>query len=352
MDPMAAVAEQFVSAAAEDFPTSPLYQALKPIVARQPAILELLTHRRAGQQAPYLFFGAVHHLLLDGCQHPLREFFPSIVGDQARAPGAAGPALVDFCHAYRNDLAHQIRHRLVQTNAVRRVVGLRYALATIAPTCDQPVHLIEVGASAGTLLHVDRYNYRIGGRSFGPPEAPVTIDSRWLGTDPILDLDTISQIASRIGVDLHPVDVTDPDQRAWLRALIWPENSADAELLDAALTSLADDPPRILAGDGIDVCPQLAGQLPRGEPRVVFHAATRMHVPVERRAAFDHAIDALGADGPLYHVWLEPSTAPHHLDVPDNRPVIRYHTSVRRRPEPLVQIAGHGQWLAPLETEA
>jgi hypothetical protein len=33
MDPMAAVAEQFVSAAAEDFPTSPLYQALKPIVA-------------------------------------------------------------------------------------------------------------------------------------------------------------------------------------------------------------------------------------------------------------------------------------------------------------------------------
>jgi hypothetical protein len=76
------------------------------------------------------------------------------------------------------------------------------------------------------------------------------------------------------------------------------------------LTSLADDPPRILAGDGIDVCPQLAGQLPRGEPRVVFHAATRMHLPVERRAAFDQAIDALGAGGPLYHVWLEPSTAP------------------------------------------
>ena len=84
----------------------------------------------------------------------------------------------------------------------------------------------------------------------------------------------------------------------------------------------------------------------------MFHAATRMHVPVERRSAFDQAIDALGADGPLYHVWLEPSTAPHHLDVPDNRPVIRYHTPVRQRPEPLVQIAGHGQWLAPLETEA
>ena len=88
MDPMAAVAEQFVSAAAEDFPTSPLYQALKPIVARQPAILELLTHRRAGQQAPYLFFGAVPHLLLGGCQHPLREFFPSIVGDRCRRPRA------------------------------------------------------------------------------------------------------------------------------------------------------------------------------------------------------------------------------------------------------------------------
>ena len=101
-------------------------------------------------------------------------------------------------------------------------------------------------------------------------------------------------IASRVGVDLNPVSATDADQRLWLRALVWPENRADARLLEAALTSLATDRPVVIAGDAIDVCPGLGRDLPPGEPRVVFHAATRMHVPPSRRAAFDEAIDSVG----------------------------------------------------------
>lgn len=219
----------------------------------------------------------------------------------------------------------------------------------IAETCDQPVHLVEVGASAGTLLHVDRYRYRIGGRSFGPVDAAVTIDSRWRGDGPVPELGVIPPIASRTGVDLHPVDVTDPDERAWLRALVWPENSADAGLLDSALAGLAADPPRLISGDGIDVCPDLGRRLPPGEPRVVFHAATRMHVPADRRAAFDQAIDSIGEHGPLFHVWLEPGHVPHDGDMPDDRPVLRFHGPGGGGTQPLVQIAGHGQWLAPVD---
>ena len=72
------------------------------------------------------------------------------------------------------------------------------------------------------------------------------------------------------------------------------------------------DPPTLIAGDAIDVCSKLVTQLPADEPRVVFHAATRMHVPAQRRIAFDDAIDAMGKTGPLHHVWLEPPAAPHH----------------------------------------
>lgn len=351
VDRLAAVAEEFVGARAEEFPTSPLYRALKPVVAGEPAILEMLTHRRAGQQAPYLLFGAVHYLLLAGAEHPLREYFPSVVGEAARATEGVGPALVDFCRSHRAELDQLIRTRLVQTNAVRRAVGLRYALALIAGSCDQPVHLVEVGASAGTLLHVDRYRYRLGEHTFGPADAPVTIDSRWRGAGLPLDLDATPEIASRTGIDLHPVDATDPDQRAWLRALVWPENAADARLLDAALASLAADPPRMIAGDGIDACPEVDRELPPGEPRVVFHAATRMHVPPDRRAAFDQAIDAMGEHGPLYHVWMEPDHVPHYGDSVYDRPVLRFH-GPSGGTRPVVQIAGHGQWLAPLGCSA
>jgi hypothetical protein len=343
---------QFDGPLAERFPTSPLYNVLRHTVAAQPTILQMLVHRRPGQQAPYLFFGAVQYLLLRGVPHPLRTFYPSVVGPRSREPEQAGPALIDFCRTYRDELGQQIQTRLVQTNVVRRVIGLRIALAEIAKTSPAPIHLIEVGASAGVHLHADRYRYLIGDRTYGRPGATVTVDSRWIGAHPPPDLDPIPPIATRVGIDLNPVPATDSDQRRWLRALVWPENQADAHLLETALTSLAADPPAIIAGDAAEVCPKLGRDLPRGEPRIVFHAATRMHVPRSGRAAFDAAIDSIGDAGPLFHAWQEPAIAPHHRCRADERPVLVMHGPGRSQAEPLVQIDGHGQWVAALDAVA
>jgi hypothetical protein len=293
------------------FTTSPLYQSLCKVVAQDQSILELLTQRRKGQQASYLLFGAVHYLLLSGVQHPLGNFYPSLVNALADDPREAGPVLLDFCHAYRDELGKLVRTRLVQTNVVKRAAGLLVALWAVRRRCKQPVHLIEVGASAGIHLHFDRYRYVIGGRVFGQRDAKVVIETQWRGKETPPHLDDMPPIVSRVGIDLNPVDVADPSERLWLRALVWPENQHEADLLAAALESVAKEPPTIVAGNAIDVCPRLAQHLPAGEPRVVFHAATRMHVPIERRTAFDEAIDAVGEHGPLYHVWQEPPSAPH-----------------------------------------
>jgi hypothetical protein len=141
--------------------------------------------------------------------------------------------------------------------------------------------------------------------------------------------------------------VDEASERLWLRALVWPEDQHKAALLAAALDVVAADPPEIIAGDAADVCPGLGRRLPPGEPRVVFHAATRMHVPQRRRAAFDRAIDSVGADGPLYHAWLEPAAAPHHGYPPDERGMLALH-GPGGGPVPLVQADGHLEWLAPL----
>ena len=259
------LSEQFVGPSAEHFPTSPLYQVLRRTVAEQPAILEMLLHRRPGQQAPYLFFAAVKYLLLSGVPHPLRTFYPSLVGARSRGPEQASPALVDFCETYHDDLDRQIRTRLVQTNVVRRVVGLRLALAEVAKTSSAPIHLIEVGASAGVHLHVDRFGYLIGDRRYGLDGATATVDSRWIGAHPPPALDPIPPIATRVGIDLNPVPTADADQRRWLRALVWPENESDARLLDAALSSLAADPPAIIAGDANARTAQSPGSIRRGD---------------------------------------------------------------------------------------
>ena len=331
------------------FTTSPLYQSLCKVVAQDPSTLELLTQRQTGQQASFLFFGAVHYLLLSGVQHPLRNFYPSLVDRVTASPGEAGPFLLDFCRTYRDPLETLIRTRLVQTNVVKRAAGLLVALRTVRMRGIERVHLIEVGTSAGIHLHVDQYRYLMGDRVFGQQNAKVIIETQWRGKQPPPDFDERPQIVSRIGIDLHPVDATDPRERLWLRALVWPENQHEADQLSAALESVASDPPTIIAGDAIDVCPTLGKRLPSGEARIVFHAATRMHVPAERRAAFDAAIDTIGEDGPLYHVWQEPVSAPHAGMPSDPRGVLALHGPGDEQPISLAQVNGHLDWIAPLD---
>ena len=328
------------------FTTSPLYRTLCPFVARERPILELLTERREGQQASFLLFGAVHYLLLLGVKHPLSSFYPSLVGETALEPGGVGPVFRRFVRDYRDDLLPIIRTRLIQTNVVKRVIGLRYALAAIAPRCKQPMHLIEIGSSAGIHLLFDQYKYVIGKHLYGDEDSPVCVQAEWRADQEPLNLNKLPLIASRVGVDLHPVNVRDERERLWLRALVWPEDKHKAALLEAALRMLSSERPRLIEGDALDVCPQLAADLPFGEPRVVFHAATRMHVPEERRHLFDSAIDAVGHSGPLFHVWQEPTWAPHHDSVADPRGAIEFHGPGDEKPVSLVLVDGHLEWLA------
>jgi hypothetical protein len=343
---LAALAARFADP--HEFGSSPLYRALSRTVANEPRLLRLAARGRPGQHPPFLFFGAVQALLLADPEHPLARFYPSIVGADPETPVAppdeAGPVLVDFCLQHETEIAALIETRLVQTNVVRRALALRLGLAAIARSASQPgrppartpVHLIEVGASAGALLRFDHYGYELGGRTFGERASPVQISSEWRSVDPVPDLDALPPIASATGIDLNPLDATNPADRRWLEALIWPENRSEADLLHAALAIVAADPPPILAGDAVDICPSLASTLPPGEPRVVFHAMTRLHVPADRLAAFDAAIASLGQSGPLYWLSLE---GPGALDLrgPDG--------SLRH----LARCGARIEWIKPLD---
>ncbi|MEV5709025.1 DUF2332 domain-containing protein [Actinoallomurus sp. NPDC052274] len=333
------------------FTSSPLYRSLCMSAADDRDLLEILTERRAGQQPSYLLLGAVHYLLLRGVRHRLRDFYPSLVGSAAADPNDAGPVFLDFCRVHRAELRRLVRERLVQTNVVKRSVALKIAMSVIADRCDRPVHLIEVGASAGVHLLFDRYRYVISGRTSGPADADVTIETKWLGSDLPPAYDRCPPIAGRTGVDINPVDVTDPDERLWLRALVWPENQQEADLLSAAFHQLIEYPVDVIAGDAIDICPSLGRRLPPGEPRVVFHAATRMHVPPAQRAEFDSAIDSIGEHGPLFHVWQEPSTAPPRGSGTDVPEALAMHGPDGIDPIPLIQVDGHLEWIAPLTVE-
>ena len=321
------------------FHDSPLYQTLCGVVAGDDRLLELAAHARAGQQPLNLLMGATHMVVARDPSLPFARFFATVAGGAAEPPGAAAAEYAGFCAAHRDALTELLQTRLVQTNEPARATAVRYALHEIGRRTDDPVTFLEIGPSAGIQLRFDRWGVRTGGRRFGPTDAPLTIGTEWRGASGPPDLDRIAPIGDRLGVDLHPVDATDPEERRWLQALVWPEHVDRHAQLGRALDAVAADPPEILGGDAIELLPRLAAERLRPrEELVVFHSMVRIHVPRERRGAFDGAIRDLAAARRVFHISLEyRGDGPSELSLADSRGEDRV----------LAHAHGHGRWLAP-----
>lgn len=226
-----------------------LHRELSAKVAGDPYLVSLAAHTRDGQVPTFAFFGAVHALLLGGAEHPLADYYPSLRGDAALPSAGAGEHLHAFARSHETAIIDIVSTRLVQTNQVRRAVGLRLGLAAIAPSLgDRPAHLLEVGSSAGLLLRHAHYGYCLGSARFGDLDSPVQLQTEWRSAQPPPDLDAIPVLASTCGVDLNPLDAAGTADRHWLEALIWPEDRDKAILLHDALTLATRVPVEIMAG--------------------------------------------------------------------------------------------------------
>lgn len=318
------------------FDTSPLYRVLSRAVVADDGLLDLAAEVRPGQQPANMLMAATHLLVLKDPGLPFARFFASVRGDDAEPPEAAGAEFAAFCAEHRDELTRILRERLVQTNAPGRGVAVRLAMHEVGRRVAGPVTFLEIGPSAGIQLRFERWAVHTGGRRFGPPDAPLTLSPEWRSDHPPPDLDDIPPVRDRLGVDLHPVDATDPEQRLWLQALVWPEHRDRFAELATALDAVAADPPEILQGDAIELLPGL--RLSDDIPVVVFHAMVRIHVPADRRAAFDSAIAGLGRRRRVLHVSLELAGSSSLLALRDSRGEDR----------DLARVEGHGRWIEPL----
>ena len=324
------------------FDTSPLYRVLSRTVAADEDLLALAAKARPGQQPANMLMAATHLLVLKDPELPFARFFPSVRGDGAEAPEGAGAEFGAFCAEHRDELTRILGERLVQTNAPGRGVAVRLAMHEIGRRVPGAVTFLEIGPSAGIQLRFDRWAVDTAGRRFGPSDAPLTLRAQWRSDRPPPNLDRIPPVRDRLGVDLHPVDAADPEERLWLQALVWPEHRDRLIELATALDAVAADPPAILQGDAIEVLPRLdADRLPDDVPLVVFHAMVRVHVPADRRAAFDSAIATLGGRRRLLHVSFELSGRDR------SAPLLTLRDS-QGEDRDLARVEGHGRWIQPL----
>ncbi|MEV8503402.1 DUF2332 domain-containing protein [Actinoplanes sp. NPDC051475] len=303
------IGQQYLDfAAREARGVSPMYEKLASAVSRNGELLARLGGLPEAKRQPNLLFGVVR--LLGGP-----------VDDPA--------AFHDYVLAHWPAIATEMGRRITQTNEPGRCAVLIPVLAALP----QPLALLEVGASAGLCLYPDRYAYRYGDHVVGTGE-------------PVLDCaaegaplpDRRPEVVWRAGLDINPLDVTDPADVAWLEALIWPEHTHRRARLRAAAAVAAAEPPVLVRGDVLDDLPDLAAQAPPSATLVVLHSSVMYHVPRPRREAFARAVTALPGH------WIS-NEAPQVIgyDRLPEPPDDAHHNVLALDGRPVAWTRGHGQ---------
>jgi len=170
-----------------------------------------------------------------------------------------------------------------QTNEPLRSAPLMAGLLVIASrTKGKPLALYEAGASAGLLLVLDRYSYRLGETAAGDQASPVVVAPNWEGTWPRATAFTIQR---RKGSDLHPLNVTKEEDRERLLAYIWPDQPERLARVEAAIALAAQDPPRIDRAEAASWVERTIDPAPEpGIVRVLMHAVALQYAPEETQS--------------------------------------------------------------------
>ena len=332
---------------------APLYAALATTIAEHPDLSGLLRHAPATQRLPVLLFACVHELVLEHRDAELAAWYPNLTSDH-RSPTevALAGAFQRFVATHAERIAFLLATRTTQTNEVGRCGFLVPPLGMLATEVG-PLGLLDVGASAGLNLLVDRFAYRYrsaGGveRTVGTSALTIAVDTR--GSVPVPE--RLPPIAARLGLDERPIDVTDDDAARWLEACVWPDQADRFHRLVAAIEIARREPPEVLASDAVASLAAGIDRVGAAAHPVVVNSWVLNYLTAPQRVAYLAELDRIGAGRDLSWVYAEaPALIPELPTAPDpagdDRTVlslVRWRHS-ERVVQHLATVHPHGFWI-------
>ena len=278
---------------------------------------------------------------------PVLKRQPNLVFAAARWHGLDSAATYDDLRrlllADDGSIRDTILARATQTNEAGRMATLLPVLAQVAAE-DGPLALVEVGASGGLTLFPDRWTHRFRGveATHEVGDGPVLV----CDVDRQVPLpDRVPEVAWRGGLDLNPLDVTDPDTARWLEVLIWPEHEDRRRLLRRAIDIVRTDPPHLVRGDLLEDLDPLLERAAQHGRVVVQHSAVAAYLEPEDRERFTDQMLARVAAGTCRWVSNEgPRVLPRITATGPTPPVGRFVLALDGRA--VAWTHGHGRSLS------
>src|SRR6266496_312917 len=272
----------FLDQAESSAPRSLLYAKLCRRFADDPRI-DAIVGPDPKWDAPLRLLGALHALVLAG-----------------RASWEDVDAALEQHADY---LARAVAERPVQTNEVQRCwVLLPCFLELARRTGHEQLDLVELGPSAGLNLMWDRYRYSYAAGEWGSAEAELSLGGEERRPVPAELLRVRPRVRHRTGIDSTPVDVTTEEGKLLLKSFVWPDQPHRLEMLDHAVATLREDPPRLVRADIAEELPHVLAERRDGALTVVWETAALGYLPDEGRRRVHEALEAAGKEAPL--AWV------------------------------------------------
>ncbi len=299
-----------------------------------------------------LLFACVHWLLLNEPGQELADHYPNLTPPELTSTVGTTdpyPAFRQFCARNEPRLAGLLSTRSTQTNEVGRCATFLPLLGLVASEVG-PLSLVDVGSSGGLNLLFDRYEFRYepGGTVGGPAQVVLTCGTR--GALPIPE--RFPRVATRVGLDRSPVDLTDPDAARWLEACVWPDQADRFHRLHAAIDLAQVEPPTVRAGDAVEDLAEtinlVAGE---GHP-TVLNTWVLNYLSEAQRRAYVAELDRFGASSDLSWIYAEMPALVGGVPVPDDPErahrtvvtLVRWRNGLRTV-EHLADAHPHGFWI-------
>jgi hypothetical protein len=255
-----------------------------------------------GSALPLRFAAALHQLVLTGQAPELAAHYRTVGG--AAAPEQAWPAArrVLGVHAGR---VRELTGLPCQTNEVGRSVPLLVGLSEVARRTGSVLRLLEIGASAGLNLLLDRFRF---GATWGPPDSPCRLP------DPDVELATTTiRIGARTGCDPAPLDPRRREARLRLSASVWGDQLDRFERLGSALALARTSPvPVERAGAAEWLARRLAEPASDAGVPVVWHSIVRSYVDPVEWAQVEERTSSPG----VWRLSYEPDPEPDPRGIP------------------------------------
>ena len=251
-----------------------------------------------GSALPLRLLAGVFRLVLTGRAPELVQFYPCLGGHAD--PELAWPVLRSVIARHLSELRAALEVP-PQTNETGRSVALLAGLFDVVAAAGvQRIRLLEVGASAGLNLLVDRFRFCGSDWAYGDRSSPVRFSDPIVGEVRVVPF----TIADRRGCDLHPVDATSSAGRLLLTSFVWPFDVPRHRRLANAL-EVADRHPVVV--DRAGAAGWLRDQLQTTDDAlpVVWHSVTQLYWTAAEIAEVDAILASQGAQQPLARVAME-----------------------------------------------